>query len=166
MTSAELDPKLRFRMEVHDAALHEKGFDVGESRPVLRIINEFMDEKIAKALKERDPLRAFEAMRDLRIVLSDLVKMGRKSFEPLLATADDGLDRAVKLMRDHLVNKYLDPDTPEEEAAQINETLVYIIEHGGWDNWRKEYNDMIWAHALDEITALRRAQAPILPWAC
>ena len=166
MPGAELDPKLRFRLEISDAALHEKGFDIGESRPVLRIINEFMDEKIGRALKERDTLRAFEAMRDLRIVLADLVAMGRKDFEPLLATADDALDRAVKLLREHLVKKYLDSNTPAEEAAEINKTLVYIIEHGGWDNWRKEFDDAVWARVMDQLVMLHHAQAPIQPWAC
>jgi hypothetical protein len=92
--------------------------------------------------------------------------MGRKSFEPMLAIADDALDQGLKLLRDHLVKKYIDRDTPAEEAAEINKTLVYIIEHGGWDNWREEFADAVWAHAIGEIEASPRAQAPIQPWAC
>jgi hypothetical protein len=122
--------------------------DAPPSMPILRVIHEFMDEKIGKALKERDPLRAFQSMADLRVVLSDLIKVGY-SFESMLAIADDTLDGAVKLMRDHLVKRYLDPDLPEATALEINAMLVEIIERGAWPDWEAEFGeavgDPLWA---------------------
>jgi hypothetical protein len=153
-----------FRWDVEQALTREWLAEGGKGEPLsplamptLRVINEFMDEKIGRALKERDPLRAFRAMADLHAVLSDLVKVGRNDFEPLLRIADDTMAGAVKMMRDHLVKRYLDPSLPEEMAAEINATLVEIVSRGAWPNWQQ---DAVWQGALDEI------DAPIQPWAC
>jgi hypothetical protein len=147
-----------FRWAMQNAAemqwLSEQGRGAPPPPPILSIVREFMDEKIGRALKERDPLRAFRAMADLRVVLSDLVAVGHKEFASLLAIADDGLARAIKMMRDHLVKRYLDPETPEEMAAEINEMLCCIIANGHWPNWAEEYDDAVCEHA-----ALRRERA-------
>jgi hypothetical protein len=117
--------------------------------PTLRVIHAFIDKEIGQALKERDPLRAFRALADLRAVLSDLVAVGRKDFERLLAIADDGLRDAVDLTRAHLVKRYLDPDIPEARALEINAMLVQIIELGAWPDVEKEFGeavgDPLWA---------------------
>jgi hypothetical protein len=154
-----------FHTEVFNASMHEKGFHVTrtEPRPVMKIVTEFMDEKIARALyEEKDPFKAFEAMGELREVLSSLVKTGRPEFKTMLAIADDALVCAIKLIRDHLVKKYLDSATPEERAEEIKEMLIEIISRGAWPNWQEEYDDAVWARVMDQLA--RRDQGQIYPW--
>jgi hypothetical protein len=161
MNGAERDPHFVFRNAVADAAMHEDGIGTRglepilcTDMPVLRLINEFMNEKVAKALyEERDPLKAFRALADLRVVLDHLISVGR-NYQSMLAVVDDALRRSVEMMRTHLVTKYLDPSVPEAEASEINAMLCYIIANGGWPgDWRSEYEDMVWAAALDRARA-------------
>jgi hypothetical protein len=163
MTGRNYSDGFKFRMAVETMATREwldrqgasewwlqkqEGQPTPPSMPILRVIHEFIDEKIAKALyQERDPLKAFRSMADLRVVLRDLIGVGY-SFQSMLAIVDEGLDRAAKMMRDHLVAKYLNPATPEEDAAEINAMLVEIISRGAWPNWQEEYEDAVWASEM------------------
>ena len=165
MTKAERDPHLVFRVKVSDAALAEEGIGIPEYelRPqmaVMRLVNTFMDEKLRGALNEGDPLRAFQELGALRVVLGDMVAMGRKEFKSMLAIADDALDGAVKMMKDHLLKKYL--DAPEERAAELHEALLDLAAGGYWDSLREDLDDELWRREMDKPG---RAKAPE-PWAC
>jgi hypothetical protein len=151
MNGAERDPRLVFRMEVADAALAEDGIGIPDTElkpvmPVLRIINQFLDEKVGKALKEKDTLKALEALGDLRVVLSNLCETGH-NYQSMLAIIDDALAQARKMMRDSLIRDCLDPATPAERVEEIKEALIDIAQHGGWPNWREELDDAIWERA-------------------
>jgi hypothetical protein len=110
--------------------------------PVLRVINEFMDEKIGRALKERDTTRAFEAMRDLRVVLHALVQVGYP-YQSMLDIADDTLDRAAKMVKAHLLQNYL--DTPSEERAiELHAMLMDLAVAGYWPSLLQDMDDELW----------------------
>jgi hypothetical protein len=107
-------------------------------RPVLSILNEFIDEKLCRALQDHNITRALEGLRDLRYVLRALVSIGRTDLKPILGTVEDGCARFVEMMRQHLVEEYRDPTTPKEDLQIINATLVEIIECGHWPTWQED----------------------------
>jgi hypothetical protein len=114
--------------------------------PVLRVINEFMDEKVAKALKD-DPLKAFRAMADLCAVLSALVKVGYP-YQSMLDVADDTLTHVAKMMKASLLRDYL--DAPEERAAELHEMLLDLAAGGYWDSLRDDLDDELWRREMGQ----------------
>jgi hypothetical protein len=109
-------------------------------RPVLSILQEFFDEKIGRAIKEGNSVRAVDALVDLRLVLIDLVRVGRTEFKADLARVDFEMARILRNCRQKLVERFLDPATSPEEARSISDTLVRIIQRGAWPNWQEEFN--------------------------
>jgi|SRR6516164_693201 hypothetical protein len=118
--------------------------------PVLRVINEFMDEKVAKALREeRDPMKALRSMADLRAVLSALVKVGYP-YQSMLDVANDTMDGAAKLVKAHLLKNYL--DAPEERAARLHEMLLHLAAGGYWDSLRDDLDDELWRREMGKAS--------------
>jgi hypothetical protein len=107
-------------------------------RPVLSILNEFIDEKMIRALQDRNTTRALQGLRDLRYVLRALVSVGRTDLKPILGTVEDCIARVVEMLRQQLVKDYRDPATSKEDLQIINATLVEIIECGHWPTWQED----------------------------
>jgi hypothetical protein len=129
--------------------------------PLLRVVHDYIDTKIATALyEEKDPLKALRALADLRVVLSDLVAVGRKDFERLLAITDDALDRVVKLVRDHLVKRYLDPATPPERVAELHAGMLELAQGGYWPRLLEDLDDAVWSGVEERLNR----QGDIHPW--
>jgi hypothetical protein len=163
----------KFRTAVANAAeqewLSEKGRCAPPPRPPLALIKEFMEEKLARAAWERDWRQAIEALGDLRMTLDILVSVGHQEFAGLLKEADAGLWSIIKLLRDSLVRDFLNPATPPERAEEIKAGLIDLAEHGGWQNWREDLDNMIWERVEQRFEALRHAQQEDMSpwdWAC
>jgi hypothetical protein len=167
MTKAEeRDPNLVFRIKVADVAMHEDGIGLppGELRPqmaTLRIVHDYIDTKIATALYvEKNPMKALRALADLRVVLSDLVAVGRKDFERLLVITDDALDGVAKLAKHHLVKAYLDPATPPERVQELHAGLLELAENGYWPRLLEDLDEEVWASVEERLNR----QGDIHPW--
>jgi hypothetical protein len=106
--------------------------------PILSIINDYLDEKVGRVMRQ-DPWDAFRAMRELRYVLHSLVYgVKHPEFKGLLETAETNNARIVEVLRQYLVKRYLDSDTPPDKRDEIQATLVEIIEAGFWPTWKAE----------------------------
>jgi hypothetical protein len=150
MTSDDLGIDIGFRTEVINSVERQNLFNsmsasrarragIEPPRPVLAILQEFFDEKIGRAIKEGNSLRAIDALGDLRLVLVDLVRVGRTEFKADLARIDFEMARIIQTCRQKLVEAFLDPATSPEAAQSISEALVEIIECGAWPNWQFEF---------------------------
>jgi hypothetical protein len=107
-------------------------------RPILAILNEFMDEKISRVMKQ-DPWDAFRALRDLRRTLESLVHgIKHPELRPVLKTIEDAQYNIAKGWCQILVKKYRDLSTPREELPELNALLVECIELGWWPTWRED----------------------------
>jgi hypothetical protein len=113
------------------------------ARPIFEILNEFMDEKMCRVVKQ-DPLDAMRALRELRWVLRDLVHgVKHPEFKPMLELIEaTGVSIAMGWCQ-LLVKEYRDPATPREELPKINAALVECIECGAWPTWKEDIDS--WA---------------------
>jgi hypothetical protein len=121
---------------------------------VLELLLAFAEEKIQKATREGNTRQGARALCDLECVLRDLVRFGHREFEVTLEGFERGWRRCLLAARQQLVQDYLDPATPDEEADQIHATLCEIIRRGAWPDWQREY-----AAAVDEAVE-RRCSSP------
>jgi hypothetical protein len=87
-----------------------------------------------------NPLARATALCAMRRALENLVGSGYTEFLPLLSNLRIGLDRIVQAARRELVRSLLSPMTSDEEAGQIIQCLVELIEAGAWPNWKQEFN--------------------------
>jgi hypothetical protein len=120
-------------------------------RPIFEILNEFMDEKICRIVKQ-DPKNALQALHDLRRVLHGLVNGVRHpEFKPMLKIIEDtGVSIAMGWCQ-LLVKRYRDQATPHEELPELNALLVECIEAGAWPNWREDIDS--WGRGDDDEAA-------------
>jgi hypothetical protein len=120
-------------------------------RPIGAIINEFMDEKMLRVVKQ-DPLDALRALRDLRWTLRSLVHgVKRPELKPMLKIVEDtGVSIAMGWCQ-ILVKRYRDPATPREELPELNALLVECIENGAWPTWQEDIAQ--WGHDDDDCAA-------------
>jgi hypothetical protein len=148
-----------FRLEVLRAADQEMfGIHGGAvpMRPVLSILAEFMQEKVNRPIMEGgDCGKAVQAAYELRDVLSTLVDVGYAELAVPLETIKGRLSRLHEASRNRLMQIYLDPATPPEEAEEIKETLIDVAEHGGWDSMLEDMDNMLWDAAEAKIAELR-----------
>jgi hypothetical protein len=105
-------------------------------------------------------MKALRALADLRVVLSDLVAVGRKDFERLLAITDDALDGVAKLAKHYLVKAYLDPATPPERVAELHAGLIDLAENGYWPRLLEDLDEAVWASVEERLNR----QGDIHPW--
>jgi hypothetical protein len=121
------------------AARRARRTDIERPRPVLNILNEFVHEKIGKALyMEKDYTRAACGLSELRHVLRSLVSLGHTEFKERLKELEAAMARYVETGRLKLIEAYLDPATPRKEIPMIRDTLVECIEFGAWPNWEND----------------------------
>jgi hypothetical protein len=105
------------------------------ARPLLTIFNEFL---IEKGGRSAGPTRIMQVHVELHDLLVDLIRMGRVELKPGLAQLQAAFAGLVESMREWLIEDFRDPDTSDEDRDLIRDTLVYIIEHGGWENWQTD----------------------------
>jgi hypothetical protein len=117
-------------------------------RPILAILNEFMDEKICGVMK-KDPWDAMRAFRDLERVLHSLVYGVRHpEFKGLLETVEACRAHMAEALCQMLVKRYRDLSTPPEELPGLNAALVACIEAGAWPTWREDIDG--WGRERDD----------------
>jgi hypothetical protein len=152
-----------FRREVYRAVDQEKfGIQPGIApmRPLLSILAEFAEEKVNREIREGgDYGKPVQAAYELRDVLTSLVNVGYAELAIPLETIRTRLSRLHEASRNRLMQIYLDPATPPEEADEIKELLIDVAEHGGWDSWREDLDNELWDRAMAKIEALRRERA-------
>src|SRR6516162_6734836 len=107
-------------------------------RPIFEILNEFIDEKMLRVVKQ-DPLHALWALRDLRRTLRDLVHgVKHPELKPVLKTIEDTQDNIAKGWCQLLVERYRDLSTSPEELPGLNAALVECVENGWWPTWQED----------------------------
>jgi hypothetical protein len=132
---------------------------VDPPRPVLAILQEFFDEKVGRAIHERNFVRAVDALGDLRDVLEDFVRFsGRPEFKVNLERVNFEMARILETCRTRLVRDYLSLEMPEEELPRIHAILCEIIRRGAWPTWKQDYDKAIQAEA-----ERRASSPPIVP---
>jgi hypothetical protein len=117
-----------------------------DSLPILQLLCDFAEEKLARELVRRDPVEATCALRDLRDALSFLVKTDNPEFQRLYDDARAGMERLARASRTKLVRDYL--RAPPEAAEELNRALVEFIQEGYWPEWQREYEaevERFWA---------------------
>jgi hypothetical protein len=148
-----------FRTELFRAVHQEKfgiQYDIAPTRSVLSLLGEFMTEKVNKPIMEGgDCGKAVTAAYELRAVLTTLVSVGYAELAIPLETLSSRLSRLHEASRNRLMQLYLDPKTPPEEAEEIKETLIDVAEHGGWDSILEDMDNMLWDAAEAKIAELR-----------
>jgi hypothetical protein len=103
---------------------------------VMSILLKFIEEKVEAEVRTQPRL---EALCEYNDVLEFLVHVGQSEFRPQLATVKSILDLYGTGLRDHLVRKYLDLDTPPDKVAELHEILVNLIPDGYWPNFATEW---------------------------
>jgi hypothetical protein len=144
MTDGDFGFDLGFRLDVinsveqQNLALASRGAVPMPRRPVLSIVQEFVDEKIGRAVQDHDPVQVVLGLSELKVVLRGLVLIGRKEFKADIKRIDVEMVRIVRTCRKALVRAWLDPATPREDLDGIRDTLIEIIERGAWPGWKQE----------------------------
>jgi hypothetical protein len=150
MRDGEFGPDLAFRNEVLNAVEQAnrikayKGnakryfaslpFVEKPARPLFVIFNEFLEEKA----RGKDPKTVMQVHVELHDLLVALIKMGRVELKPGLAQLQAAFAGLVEDMREWLIADFRNPETPREDLDLIRDTLVYMIEHGGWPTWQTD----------------------------
>jgi hypothetical protein len=125
-------------VEQRNLSLASRG-KVPMPRPILSILNEFAEEKINRAARDGDSVKAMKALCELRHVLSDLVTVGHPEFKATIQKINAGMARLLRTGRTRLLQVYLDAKTSDEEARSIGATLVLIAESGAWPEFQYEF---------------------------
>jgi hypothetical protein len=112
---------------------------------VHELLLEFTEEKIHRTIRDGNSTQGLSAFLELEDVLRGLIRFGFKEFEETLRQFDAAWARLLVATRIRLVRDYLDPSTPNAQAARINAMLVEIIARGAWPNWKAEYEAAVQA---------------------
>ena len=127
---------------VNDALERRNRTGSKDTLPVLKLLTEFIEEKLNRTIIDTDMKFAARALRDLHAALGYLVRTGNPEFESLHQDIRAGMTKLHTTARNEIVRRFLESKDPDQ-VGELSAALVKMIERGQWPNWQREFDQLI-----------------------